>query len=113
MDGRIPLLSGLILRGIGMRRSLASGLTLFCLVLLSGCGPSATELRERTLSTLNSVADTWDGGPDFKTTETDSYGRPLVATVSKGTLNYNLELRSHGPDGLAKNSDDIVVHRYK
>jgi hypothetical protein len=96
-----------------MRRSLGLGLALFALALVSGCGPSARELREKTLSTLNTVADTWDGGPDFKTTETDFYGRPLVATVSKGILNYDLELRSHGPDGLPKNSDDIVVHRYK
>jgi hypothetical protein len=113
MDGRVPLLPRFASKGNGMRRFLASGLALFLLALLSGCGPSATELREKTLSRLNTVADTWDGVPDFKTTETDSYGRPIVATVSKGTLNYELELRSHGPDGLPKNSDDIVVHRYK
>jgi len=96
-----------------MRQFLASGLAFFSLALLSGCGPSATELREKTLSTLNTVADTWDGGPDFKTTATDAYGKPVVATVTKGILNYDLELRSHGPDGLPKNSDDIVVHRAK
>src|SRR5262245_12582605 len=83
------------------------------LTFLCGCGPSATELRERTLSTLNTVADTWDGGPDFKTTASDAYGNPLVAGVTEGILNNNLELRSNGPDGLPKNSDDTVVHRSK
>jgi hypothetical protein len=78
-----------------------------------GCGPSAHELRERTLSTLNTEADRWGGGKEFVTTATDAYGRPLSATVEKGTLSYTLELRSAGPDGLPKNSDDIVVTRSK
>jgi hypothetical protein len=81
--------------------------------LAGGCGPSARELRERTLSTLNTEADRWDGGKTFDTAEVDAYGRPLTATVEKTTLNYELELRSNGPDGLPKNSDDIVVHRSK
>jgi hypothetical protein len=96
-----------------MRLSFDSGLTILALALLSGCGPSATELREKTLSTLNTVADTWDGDPNFKTTTSDAYGNPVVATVSKGILNYDLELRSYGPDGLPKNNDDVVVHRHK
>ena len=78
-----------------------------------GCGPSAHELREQTLSTLNTEADRWDGRKEFVTTATDAYGRPLSATVEKGTLSYTLELRSAGPDGLPKNSDDIVVTRSK
>jgi len=96
-----------------MRSSFALAIMAGSLALLSGCGPSAAELQEKTLSTLNTIADTWDGGPDFKTTATDAYGNPLVATVSKGLLNRDLELRSHGPDGLPKNSDDLVVHRHK
>ena len=79
----------------------------------AGCGPSAAELRERTLSTLNTEADRWEGGKDFNTTATDAYGRPLTATVEKGMLNYTLELRSSGADGLPKNSDDVVVSRSK
>jgi hypothetical protein len=95
-------------------RSLPRGfLILGLLSLVCGCGPSAAELREKTLSALNTEADTWDGGPDFKTAAEDAYGRPLVAKVSKGLLNNNLELRSYGPDGLPKNSDDLIVHRYK
>jgi hypothetical protein len=82
-------------------------------VVLTGCGPSARELREATLSTLNVEADRWDGGKAFVTTASDAYGRPLEAKVEKGTLNYTLEVRSFGPDGLPKNSDDIVVHRSK
>jgi hypothetical protein len=85
--------------------------SLFALVpLVAGCGPSG---RERTLSTLNTVADTWDGGPDFKTDATDAWGNTVVAKVDKGLLNYGLELRSHGADGLPKNSDDVVIHRSK
>ncbi len=82
-------------------------------VVGAGCGPSARELREQTLSVLNSEADRWDGGKEFATTATDAYGRPLTATVEKDTLNYTLDVRSAGPDGLPKNSDDIVVHRSK
>lgn len=82
-------------------------------LLAAGCGPSERELRERTLSTLNTEADRWDGGKTFDTTATDAYGRPITASVQKTTLNYDLEVRSNGPDGLPKNSDDIVVHRSK
>jgi hypothetical protein len=83
------------------------------LAALSGCGPSAAELRERTLSTLNIEADKWDGGKDFATAATDAYGRPVTSAVSKGMFSYALELRSSGPDGLPKNSDDVVVTRSK
>src|SRR5688500_7831054 len=80
---------------------------------LAGCGPSGKELRERTLSVLNTEADRWDGGKEFATTATDAYGRPLTSSVEKTTLSYVLEVRSSGPDGLPKNSDDIVVTRGK
>lgn len=73
-----------------------------------GCGP---DYREQTLSILNVEADRWDGGADFTTTATDAYGRPVSATVEKHTLSYVLKLRSTGPDGLPKNTDDIVVRR--
>jgi hypothetical protein len=82
-------------------------------LLAAGCGPSAHELRERTLSTLNTEANRWDGGKTFDTTAADAYGRPISASVQKTPLNYNLELRSNGPDGLPGNSDDVVVHRSK
>lgn len=92
-----------------MKRSL-----LFCLALLAtGCGPSAGELREQTLSVLNVEADRWGGGTEFATTAADAYGRPVTWTVEKTTFNYVLELRSAGPDGLTKNTDDIVVTRRK
>ncbi|MGL4424395.1 MAG: hypothetical protein ACRCZF_27315, partial [Gemmataceae bacterium] len=82
-------------------------------VLFCGCGPSARELREQTVSVLNTEADRWDGGKEFATNATDAYGRPVTATIEKGTLSYALEVRSNGPDGLPKNKDDIVVHRSK
>ena len=80
---------------------------------VTGCGPSARELHEQTLSVLNTEADRWDGGAEFTTTAADAYGRPLSSRVEKTTLNYVLEIRSAGPDGLPKNSDDIVVTRSK
>lgn len=96
-----------------MRTLTAMTLMFGWLTLVCGCGPSAAELREKTLSTLNTEADAWDGGPDFKTAAVDAYDRPLIAKVTKGLLNNNLELRSYGRDGLPKNSDDLVVHRHK
>jgi hypothetical protein len=84
---------------------------LFFATVLSGCGPSATELREKTLSTLNSEADRWGGGQQFVATASDAYGRPLALSLKKTTLDYVLEIRSFGPDGLPKNSDDLVVTR--
>lgn len=88
-------------------------LTLIAIVAVAGCGPSAHELRERTLSTMNLEADRWNGDKAFATTAHDAYGQPLSATVTRGPLNHTLELRSSGPDRLAKNSDDIVVTRTK
>lgn len=78
--------------------------------IASGCGPSASE---RTLSLLNTEADRWDGGEEFATAAEDPYGHPLTSQVEKGVLNYVLEVRSNGPDGLPKNSDDIIVTRAK
>jgi hypothetical protein len=87
---------------------------LVCLAaIVSGCGPSGVELRERTLSTLNTEADRWDGGPQFATTARDGYGNPLASSIEKTTLSCVLEVRSSGPDGLPKNGDDIVVTRSK
>ena len=94
-----------------MRRSFIS--LVFLATLVSGCGPSASELREKTLSLLNTEADRWDGGKKFTTSATDAYGHPLTCSVEKTTLDYVLEIRSNGPDGLPKNSDDIVVTRRK
>lgn len=79
----------------------------------AGCGPSAKELREQTLSTLNTEADKWDGKNDLVTAATDAYGRALLVKIEKGPVYYQLELRSAGADGLPKNSDDMIVHRRK
>ncbi|MEX2317508.1 MAG: hypothetical protein WD669_10185 [Pirellulales bacterium] len=79
-------------------------------LVITGCGPSA---EERSLSVLNIEADKWQGGANFATTATDAFGNPVASSVEKGPLNYVLEVRSNGPDGLPKNSDDIVVNRRK
>src|SRR5262245_31597175 len=96
-----------------MRISLIALAVTGVLTVGCSCGPSARELRERTLSTLNTEADRWDGGKTFDTQATDAYGQPLTANVEKGTFSYVLEVRSSGPDGLPKNSDDITVQRTK
>ncbi len=43
----------------------------------------------------------------------NAWGQPVSATIERGPINYVLTLRSNGPDGLPKNSDDIVVTRSK
>lgn len=82
-------------------------------LVATGCGPSARELREQTLSVLNVEADRWAGGTEFATTAADAYGRPVSWTVEKTTFEYVLSVRSAGPDGLPKNNDDIAVTRRK
>jgi len=57
------------------------------MILIAGCGPSAHELRERTLSVLNTEADHWDG-KDFATSATDAFGRSMSASIEKGILSY-------------------------
>lgn len=57
--------------------------TLLVVVAIAGCGPSARELRERTLSTLNTEADRWEGGKDFDSSATDAY-RPGDAGRGNG-----------------------------
>src|SRR4051794_2244665 len=92
-----------------MRRAFA--LLISCAVV--GCGPSNHEMRERTLSILNIEADRWDGSKDFATSAVDAYGQPISARVEKDLINYVLEVRSRGRDGLLKNTDDIEVTRTK
>jgi hypothetical protein len=94
-----------------MKRSIV--LLMFFATFPTGCGPSASELREKTLSVLNTEADRWEGGEKFATSATDAYGHALTWNLKKTTLDYVLEIRSNGPDGLPKNSDDIVVTRSK
>ena len=79
--------------------------------LFLGCGPSSRVLKEQTLSTMNLELDRWNGGKEFKTEARDAYGRGLSASVEKGAVFNQLEIRSAGPDGLPKNTDDIVVTR--
>ena len=90
-----------------MRYSVALLLMFLCV----GCGPSNSEKRERTLSTLNVEADRWNGGKGFTTSAVDAYGNRILGSVDRGLLNYVLEVRSVGRDGLPKNHDDITVSR--
>jgi hypothetical protein len=82
------------------------------LLALAGCqGPSARELKEETLSTFNVEADRWRGEPNYQSSFADAWGQGITTTVGKGPVHYTLEMRSRGPDGLPKNSDDIAVTR--
>ena len=93
-----------------MGRSLMLGLA----AAVAGCGLGCGDPdREKTLSVLNVEADRWDGGQAFVTNAADGYGRPVAAKVEKGVIYNTLELRSSGPDGLPKNTDDVVVTRSK
>ena len=63
------------------------------------------------MSTLNTEADRWDGGigrddRDRRYGHGDRPGRQGAAELRPGG-------RSNGPDGLPKNTDDIVVTRSK
>jgi hypothetical protein len=89
---------------------LLAGIGMCALSMIAGCGPSAAE---RTLSVLNVEADRWQGGNEFTTTASDAYGNRLSSSIEKGPIHYALEIRSNGPDGLPKNSDDMVVARKK
>jgi hypothetical protein len=96
-----------------MQRFGFSAFVLAMMASVTGCGPTATELKERTLSSMNLLVDTWDGSATFQASGLDAYGNPLAATISEGLLNYDLEVRSYGRDALPKNSDDLVIHRLK
>ena len=83
-------------------------------LLLAGCGPSLRDRQQQATSDMNVLADTWDGkeAPPSMQDKVDPWGHAYTASVSKGMLNYVLEVRSNGPDGLPKNKDDMVVTRY-
>jgi hypothetical protein len=81
------------------------------LLSLVGCGPSKLDIAT---SQVNVVArkefneqNFQDGG---KTGELDPWGHEITWVMSKGLWDYNLEVRSNGPDGLPYTKDDIVVN---
>src|ERR1700753_1835032 len=88
-------------------------LFVFALVVLSGCGPSYQDQRERSLSELNLMAAKWDGtiNPPNLEGRVDPWGTPYAATVDKDAFNYVLVVRSAGYDTLLMNNDDISVCR--
>lgn len=89
-----------------------SGQGVVALVLLGivGCGRAE---YQKTLSVVNTEADRWDGDAKFTSEMLDAYGNRLQCKITKGPLNYVLEVRSTGADGLPKNDDDIFVEREK
>ena len=83
-------------------------LALPVLALLSGCGPDKRDVAQ---SQVNQLAETWDGGPTFTPEGSDPWGSPITAKVEKGSVNYNLTVRSSGPDKLPFTDDDITAQR--
>ena len=62
-------------------------------------------------SQVNQLAETWDGGPNFTPEGSDPWGSSITAKVEKGSVNYNLTVRSSGPDKLPFTDDDITARR--
>lgn len=77
---------------------------------LIGCAP---DLRPNAKSQVNLLADKWDGTGEYKIEESDPWGRPIAAKVTKGDMYYTLTVRSSGPDGLAYTDDDLIATRDK
>ena len=80
-------------------------------LIFAGCGEG--QKTKETISRLNSQADTWDESKSFQTEEKDAWGKPLYYKITEGKLIRELVVGSPGPDGLPKNSDDLVVLRQK
>ena len=83
-------------------------LALLPLAALIGCGPGKTDVAQ---SQVNQLAESWDGGEKFAPEGTDPWGEPFAAKVEKGDVNYNLTVRSNGPDKLPFTKDDITARR--
>jgi hypothetical protein len=78
------------------------------LAALAGCGPSKVDIAQ---SQVNQLAESWDGTEKFTPDGTDPWGEPYTAKVEKGDVNYNLTVRSNGPDKLPFTKDDISAKR--
>jgi hypothetical protein len=88
-----------------MKRSLFLVLPLAALI---GCGPSKADIAQ---SQVNQLAESWDGTEKFTPEGTDPWGQPYTSKVEKGDVNYNLTVRSNGPDKLPFTHDDITGKR--
>src|SRR5262245_9202219 len=99
-----------------MRRYLLLMMTLGLVVLtLLGCGEDPRVKRNQAQSQVNVLGEKLSGdlGPDGwfvqpKDTEKDPWGNDLVVKYDRKDKTELLTVRSHGPDGLPLNSDDIV-----
>jgi hypothetical protein len=78
------------------------------LAALTGCGPSKTDVAQ---SQVNQLAESWDGGEKFTPEGNDPWGEAITAKVEKGDVNYNLTVRSNGPDKLPFTRDDVTATR--
>jgi hypothetical protein len=88
-----------------MKRFLFLALPLAALI---GCGPSKADIAQ---SQVNQLAESWDGTEKFTPEGTDPWGEPYSAKMEKGDVNYNLTVRSNGPDKLPFTKDDVTAKR--
>lgn len=84
-------------------------------VVLLGCAEDPRVKRNQAQSQVNVLGEKLsdDIGPDgwfvqSKETEKDPWGNDLVVKYDRKDKTELLTVRSHGPDGLPLNSDDIV-----
>mgnify|MGYP001603291918 CR=1 FL=1 len=84
-------------------------LTLLIVILCIGCGPSK---RDVATSRINQIAHEWTGNLNFKVEENDPWGNAYQSKIEKGSMNYVLEIRSSGPDGLPFTRDDLVAQSF-
>ncbi len=84
-------------------------------VMLLGCAEDPRVKRDQAQSQVNVRGEKLGGevGPDgwfvqTKETEKDPWGNDLVIKYDRKDATELLSIRSHGPDGLPLNNDDIV-----
>ncbi len=84
-------------------------------IVLLGCGEDPRVKRNQAQSQVNVLGEKLSGDLDAdgwfvqtKETEKDPWGNDLVVKYDRKDKTELLTVRSHGPDGLPLNSDDIV-----
>jgi hypothetical protein len=74
--------------------------------LSGGCGPTRADIAK---SRTRELAEMWDGSLEYEIDEMDPWGRSYKTKIEKGPVNYHLEIRSCGYDGLPYTKDDITA----
>ncbi len=82
----------------------------FAAIVLTGCGPSK---HDKAQSQVETIARKEFNDQNFRnegaTGEIDPWGKEIKWSLSKGMLDYTLEIRSNGPDRLPYTHDDVMA----